>query len=376
MKSNAAIVCTIALACLSLQRKLAAQATQPATKQAKVQLPPAPPADAPPAAPLPAGMTPLFDGKTLDGWVLEPPNAASLSVGEITDLPAFLKRVGEKSDPVSAFLNEQFDEATRDDLASPDRATAKDFRSALGKSLARIVNGPSIYDAARFNGIKLRPETDALRATNPQGRELARLNRVLLEDAYPAEIWQSPPIAWRARSGILESLGAGRGVIYTKRSFANRYRVIFDVRHRGALPGQDHRAGVLVLCTPVKEGEKPVNDALAGIQFQVPNGGSWDYRPGKNNSGKGLFNRVHNPQFDERQWSRVEILVDPAAGTARMAVAQPPGAKAVEVLHFTDPTAAQAGPFALQMHNRGLFDEFANIAVEENPKGGGLITTQ
>ena len=348
-----------------------APATTTQTKQP--QLPPAEPSDAAPSAPLPPGVTRIFDGKTLDGWVQEPPYAASLSVGEISDLAAFLKRVGAKSDPVSAYLNEQLEEPVRMMLALPDKHAQREFRAALGKNLTRIVTGESIYDETRFQGVKLRPETEAfLHARDSQGRELARLNRMLLEDAYPNEIWQSPTVAWGARNGILESLGAGRGVIHTAMSFPGRYRVIFDVRHRGALPGQDHRAGVLVLCTPMTQGEKPVNDALAGIQFQVPFGGSWDYRPGKNNSGKGLFTRVTRPEFNEREWARCEILVDPVAGTARMAVAQPPGAKGVEVLQFKDPTATGKGPFALQMHNRGLFDEFANIAVEENPTGDEL----
>jgi len=372
-----AFLVALVVASFAFPAPLLAQ-TAPATTQAKQpQLPPAEPSAAAPSAPLPPGMTPLFDGKSLDGWVQEPPNAASLSVGEITDLPAFLKRVHAKSDPVSAYLNAQLDESVRVMLSTPDKHVEREFRNPLGKNLTRIVTGESIYDKARFKDVKMRPETDAaLHAPKPQGRDLARLNRVLLEDAYPNEIWQSPTVAWRARNGILESLGAGRGVIYTKKSFPGRYRVVFDVRHRGALPGQDHRAGVLLLCTRVTEGEKPVNDALAGIQFQVPFGGSWDYRPGKNNSGKGLFTRVTRPEVDERQWSRCEILVDPSTGTAKMAVAQPPGSKAVEVLRFSDSTATQQGPFALQMHNRGLFDEFANLAVDENPKNDELITTK
>lgn len=129
-----------------------------------------------------------------------------------------------------------------------------------------------------------------------------------------------------------------------------------------------------VFCAAPKQGEKPA-DALAGIQFQVPNGGSWDYRKGKNNNGKEFFTRVVNPKFDEHQWSRVELLVDAKSGTARMAVAQPPGAKAVEVLTLKDPTAGRPGPFALQMHNKGLLDEFANLALEANPANDRLITT-
>jgi hypothetical protein len=194
-----------------------------------------------------------------------------------------------------------------------------------------------------------------------------------LFDGKTLDGWvQAPPNSWTVKDGVIASLGAGRGILYTAGQY-DRYRIIFDVRHVWGKP--DHRAAVLVFCAAPSEGEKPL-DALAGIQFQVPNGGSWDYRKGKNNSGKGLFTRLVNPKFDEHQWSRVEILVDPRGGTGRMAVAQPVGAKAVEVLRFTDPTAGRAGPFALQMHNKGLFDEFANIAIEVNPSTDDLITTK
>jgi hypothetical protein len=192
-----------------------------------------------------------------------------------------------------------------------------------------------------------------------------------LFDGKTLDGWnQVPPNSWTVKDGVVASLGAGRGVIYTAEQY-DRYRIIFDVRHVSGKP--DHRAAVLVFCAAPAEGEKPA-DALAGIQFQVPNGGSWDYRKGKNNNGKGLFTRVLNPNFDEHQWSRVEILVDPASGTARMAVAQPVGAKAVEVLTFKDPSAGRKGSFALQMHNKGLLDEFANIAIEVNPMEDRLIT--
>jgi hypothetical protein len=195
-------------------------------------------------------------------------------------------------------------------------------------------------------------------------------------DGKTLEGWkQLPPDSWVAKNGVLASRGVGRGVIYSAESFG-RYRVIFDMRHVYGYGKQDHRACVLVFCTaPETEDEKPL-DALGGIQFQPPNGGSWDYRKGHNNGGKGLFTKLDHPRFDEQQWSRVEILVDPATGTARMAVAQPPGAQAVEVLDFKDPTAGRAGPFALQMHNKGLYDEYANIAVEEHPKDDELITTK
>jgi hypothetical protein len=177
--------------------------------------------------------------------------------------------------------------------------------------------------------------------------------------------------AWTVKDSAMASLGEGRGVLYTEKEYAN-YRLIFKMRHVSGSP--DHQACVLIFCaTP---SEERALDALGGIQFQPPNGGSWDYRPGKNNNGKGLFTRLPHPKFDAHQWSQVELLVNADTGTARMAVAQPSGSKAYEVLDFKDPTAARKGPIGWQMHNKGLFDEYKDVRIEIDPKDDKLITTE
>ena len=175
---------------------------------------------------------------------------------------------------------------------------------------------------------------------------------------------------WTVKDGAMASTGSGRGVIFTANDYG-RFRLMFTMRHVSGSP--DHQACVLIFCTRPKPDEKPL-DALGGIQFQVPNGGHWDYRPGKNTNGGEEFTTVLKPQFDPHEWSRVEILADASTGTARMAVAQPVGSKAVEVLDFKDPTAGQAGPIALQMHNAGLFDEYKDISIVVNPAADRLIT--
>jgi hypothetical protein len=348
------------------------------------QSPPSPtptPTPHPPTGPLSQAaldkiekMTPIFAGKTLDGWTQAPLYPTTLSGGDVNDLPVFMKKLSQKTDAVSAFINEQLDEAVRASLAtySPESEDAKSVRNAFFKSLNAIVTGPSIYDKARFQGVTLRPETKELSEKNPQGLELARLNRLLLEDAFPAELPKSPDSAWTVKDGAMSSLGAGRGVIYTKDEY-NKYRLVFTMRHLGG-PPSDHAPCVLIFGATPPPGEKGL-DALGGIQFQPPNGGSWDYRPGKNNNGKDLFTRIVNPRFNSREWHQVELLVDAETGTARMAVSQPVGTKAVEVLTFNDPSAGKKGPIAWQMHNKGLFDEFKDVRIEENPAEDRLITT-
>jgi hypothetical protein len=182
---------------------------------------------------------------------------------------------------------------------------------------------------------------------------------------------QVPADSWEVKDGAMASTGAGRGVIYTRDDYA-KYRLVFTMRHVSGKP--DHQACVLIFCTRPAEGQKGL-DALGGIQFQVPNGGHWDYRPGHNNAGQG-FKSLPHPKFDPKEWCQVEMLVDAAAGTARMAVAQPVGGKAVEVLRFQVAEAGKVGPIAWQMHNKGLFDEYKDVRIEVNPTTDELLTTK
>jgi hypothetical protein len=192
-----------------------------------------------------------------------------------------------------------------------------------------------------------------------------------LFDGKTLDGWlQVPTNSWTVKDGAMASRGNGRGYIYTTNQFSH-YRLMFTMRHVSGQP--DHQACALIFCTPPPEGRKGL-DALAGIQFQPPNGGHWDYRPGHNNSGAGEFKSTPHPKFDAHEWSRVELLVDARNGTARMAVAQPVGSKAVEVLTFNDPTAGREGPIAWQMHNRGLFDEYKDITLDPNPAENNLVT--
>jgi hypothetical protein len=58
----------------------------------------------------------------------------------------------------------------------------------LAHALNLLICRESIYNAERFEGIKLRWETKKLNKQNPAKETLMRLNRLLLEDAYPGEI--------------------------------------------------------------------------------------------------------------------------------------------------------------------------------------------
>ncbi len=220
-----------------------------------------------------------------------------------------------------------------------------------------------------------------LSSTNSSGSAATPLSKATLEkiatlkplfDGRTLDGWECSSNAWVVKDGAMASTGAGRGVIYTGRDYGN-FRLIFNMRHVSGQP--DHQACVLVFCTRPLEGQKSL-DALGGIQFQVPNGGHWDYRPGHNNGGGSEFTKIDHPKFDAHDWSQVEMLVNAETGTARMAVAQPVGTRAVEVLTFKDPSAGKKGPIAWQMHNKGLFDEYKDVRIEMDPKEARLITVE
>jgi hypothetical protein len=293
----------------------------------------------------------LFDGRTLDGWVQIENSATSLSTAGLTDPAAFVARLSTGQDAVSTYLRTRLQDSVKTDAP------------ALVKDVNLILSGPSIYDQERFGRVTLRPDTKRLLAATPTGQDLARLNKLLLEDAYPTLVAPSVLTGWVVKDGAMASTGSGRGVIYTAKDYS-RFRLMFTMRHVSGSP--DHQACVLIFCSRPAPGGKPL-DALGGIQFQVPNGGHWDYRPGMNNNGGAEFTSINKTKYDAHEWSRVEILADATKGVARMAVAQPLGSKAVEVLAFQDPAAGKAGPIAWQMHNAGLFDEFKDVTIEVDP---------
>jgi len=55
-------------------------------------------------------------------------------------------------------------------------------------ALNDVLRSGSIYDKERFCDVHLREETETLLSQPPEGEEIARLNRLLLEDAYPDDI--------------------------------------------------------------------------------------------------------------------------------------------------------------------------------------------
>jgi phage tail-like protein len=143
-----------------------------------------------PAAPA----APAGPGARCDPWAtpLGAPGPR-LRPGDLRDPAGLLLRLCRGQDALTRYLREQLAPDTRQRLAQYT-ATAPpdmDLQIAVLRELNHLLESTPLYTQARFSGIALRPETRALVGQNPQGARLARLNRQLLEEAFPREIRKS-----------------------------------------------------------------------------------------------------------------------------------------------------------------------------------------
>ena len=111
---------------------------------------------------------------------------------DFTNLPALVAqlRPGDKQDPLSKWLFQNLGKPTQDLITG--KGNENRLRTALADDLNRLLEAGPIYDANRFAQVKITDYLQQFLAQNPQGNTRIRLNRLLLEAAYPDEIAKSP----------------------------------------------------------------------------------------------------------------------------------------------------------------------------------------
>jgi len=112
---------------------------------------------------------------------------AVFSKDDLPDLPGLAAKL-RGADRVAEYLRTRFCEETRSLLAKYGGGRDLELRDALVRDLNEVVLGPSLYDEKRFSEVNLRPQTRELALARPEGEELARLNRLLLEDVFSREL--------------------------------------------------------------------------------------------------------------------------------------------------------------------------------------------
>lgn len=115
------------------------------------------------------------------------PSSPIFSAGDFSDPKAIVRKLREASDPVSKFLWDGFAPPSRQVLTD-ESSLAKQQQTALADELNKVLRGPLLHNPQRFAGIELSEDVQALVTKKAQGDDLIRLNRLLLEAAYPDEI--------------------------------------------------------------------------------------------------------------------------------------------------------------------------------------------
>jgi tetratricopeptide (TPR) repeat protein len=108
---------------------------------------------------------------------------------DFTDLPGLARKLSTGADPLSKHLQQALSPATRQALTASGNDAA--LRRNLSKDLNKVLKAGPLYQAERFAAMTLTPRTQNFIKQNPQSHTLIRLNRQLLEEAYPKEIAKS-----------------------------------------------------------------------------------------------------------------------------------------------------------------------------------------
>lgn len=137
----------------------------------------------------------------LGGAACRAPGSYTFELGDFRDLRELAAKLNPPAagvpDPVSAYLYSQLTAPTRGWLAAPFSTpqTKNRLLTALKTDLNQVLVGPSLYGLANFDQVKLSAATlELLGIAAPTPAQLIQLNRSLIEDAYPNEIYRQK--AW------------------------------------------------------------------------------------------------------------------------------------------------------------------------------------
>jgi len=151
--------------------------------------------------------------------MIEGCGSSKFARGDIKNFNGLVSKLTQGDDPLSSFLWNALSEERRAKLqADGDEVLGE---ALLIEELNRIISSGPIYNEARFSRVLLSRQAKSLIPHELAGEQLARLNRLLLEEAYPDEV---------ARAGILAKTETD-----TRADFADGY-VFKDAFQKPFLP--------------------------------------------------------------------------------------------------------------------------------------------
>jgi len=117
-------------------------------------------------------------------------NDSALRRGLITDLNQLLERELTVKKAI-AEKNQQKAEIDQDLAVNPSSEKLRRKQEQFGKDIAELSQTGPLYESNRFSQVKLSEYVTDFIKQNPQSHTRIRLNRLLLEEAYPKEIAKS-----------------------------------------------------------------------------------------------------------------------------------------------------------------------------------------
>ncbi len=127
----------------------------------------------------------------IKGAVINQTSSCFFTSGDFLDVPTFIEKLNRHTDPFFFFLWNQFSPSEQRIIAVAVESTRPPDTLLMDTLLARlnaILRGGLFYSPRYFEKIEISPEVLNLLAENPQGDDLIRLNRELMEDACPQDI--------------------------------------------------------------------------------------------------------------------------------------------------------------------------------------------
>ena len=144
-------------------------------------------------------MPPIEDQPTITASVLDrlmddDPRLGTPFLG-ITDLKSpvgFVGKLRAGDDPISRYLAQQLLPDTRDALRRFDGkgAVPDDLLNGVIEGINQVIRRGCLYENQRFAGMKLSRETKQMVDSVLPGTNVPFVNRALLDEAYPDEIWK------------------------------------------------------------------------------------------------------------------------------------------------------------------------------------------
>ena len=128
----------------------------------------------------------------------KPQNGDVFSLDAITNLTSLAGKLSDKTNAVSVYLVDRFPEMTNAlaQYNNSSSAASNTLHVLIMQEFGEAIKGPSLYEERLFAGVPLREDTVRLAKSKPKGANLQRLNRLLLEGAFPDELAKIPKIKW------------------------------------------------------------------------------------------------------------------------------------------------------------------------------------